>query len=52
MSPDDKLRAYWSKKEKDISFHWPGGVSTKSDAHWLYGLLNENVTAELTQSTA
>lgn len=49
MCPEDKLRASWSKKEKDIVFHWPGGSNTRSDAHWLYGVLGDEVTAELTR---
>lgn len=47
MKRIDKLLAYWSKKEKDIMLHWPGGISTKSDAHWLSGIFNKEFTEEL-----
>jgi hypothetical protein len=47
MRAQDKLRAYWSNKENDIEFHWPGGVSTKADGHYLYSVLTDEVVKEL-----
>lgn len=32
----NSLRAFWSKKEKDIMFGWPDGLQTKTDGHFLY----------------
>ena len=43
----DKLRAYWSKRERDIMLFHPLGVSTSSDAHWLSGIFNKQFTDEL-----
>lgn len=42
-----KLKAYWSKKERDLVFEWPDGISTKSDASWLYTIFNERFLNEL-----
>lgn len=47
MRAEDKLRAYWSKRERDVMFHWPGGSGTKCDAHWLYGVFNDEFVKEL-----
>ena len=43
----NKLKAYWSKKENDVMIEFPLGVGTKSDAHWLSGIFNEQLTNEL-----
>lgn len=45
---DNKLQAFWSKKERDIMLNYPLGVLTKSDGHWLSGIFNEAFTNELT----
>jgi len=47
MRAIDKLRAYWSKQENDVMFHWPGGVCTTADGHWLYGVFNDSFIEEL-----
>ena len=36
----NSLRAFWSKKEKDIMFYWPSGPHTKTDGHFLYGRMS------------
>jgi hypothetical protein len=43
----NKLKAYWNKKEKDIYFRYPLGIGTKCDAHFLSGVFNENFLNEL-----
>jgi len=43
----DRLKAVWNKREKDVMFHFPLGVLTKSDAHWLSGIFNKQFTQEL-----
>ena len=48
MKAKDKLRAYWSKRENDIMLHWPAGVGTKSDAHWLSGIFNDKFIEAIT----
>jgi len=40
MKAADKLRARW--KKGDVMFFYPVGIDTRSDAHWLYGLFNDN----------
>jgi hypothetical protein len=47
MKVIDKLRVYWSKKEKDICLHWPGGFQTKCDAHYLSGIFNDEFIGEM-----
>ena len=47
MRSEDKLRASWSKREKDIVLHWPGGSSTKADGHWLSSIFDQEFTDEL-----
>lgn len=49
MDARDKLRARWSKKEKDLMLHFPEGISTKSDAHWLSCLFDKQFTDELSR---
>lgn len=49
MKPDDKLRAYWSKRESDIMLHWPGGSSTKCDGHYLSGIFDQKFIDEMTR---
>ena len=45
MKASNKLRAYWSKREKDIMLHWP---TSKCDGHWLSGIFNKEFTDSLT----
>lgn len=47
MKKIDKLRAYWSKREDDIMFHWPGGTATKCDGHYLCRVFTKDVLDEL-----
>lgn len=47
MRQGDKLRATWSKRERDVMLHFPLGSSTQSDGHWLSGILNTKFTDEL-----
>lgn len=49
MRADDKLRAYWSKREKDVMLYHPLGVCTTADANWLSGIFNREFTEELTR---
>lgn len=45
----NKLKAFWSKKESDVMIEFPLGVGTRSDGHWLSGIFNEQLTNELKQ---
>ena len=47
MNAQDKLRATWGKKESDILLHFPLGISTRSDGHWLSNIFNKEFTDEL-----
>jgi len=47
MKQKDKLRAYWSKKEKDIMLHSPLGIQTKCDGHYLSGVFNKEFIKEM-----
>ncbi len=47
MRNTNKLRAYWSKKERDIMLQWPEGVATRSDGSWLSGVFNNTFIEEL-----
>lgn len=47
MRAKDKLRVSWGKKQRELMFHWPIGVATKSDAHYLYGIFNELFIGEM-----
>lgn len=49
MRAKDKLRILWSKKQRELMFHWPLGIATKSDAHYLYGIFNEVFICEMRQ---
>ncbi len=44
---DDKLRADWSKKERDVMLHFPVGYSTNCDAHYLSGVFDKAFIAEM-----
>lgn len=43
----DKLRAWWSKKANDIILYCPLGYGTKSDAHYLSQVFDEEFVAEM-----
>lgn len=45
----DKLRADWSKRERDVMLHFPVGESTRSDGHYLSGIFSKEFTEELTR---
>jgi len=45
----NKLKAFWSKKEVDLMIDYPLGIRTTSDGHWLSGIFNDAFTNELTQ---
>ena len=47
MRATDKLRAWWSKRERDVMLYHPLGFQTKCDAGWLSGVLNKDFTDEL-----
>ena len=47
MKAVHKFRVNWSKREKDLVYHYPLGIMTKSDAHWLNGIFTEKFTDEL-----
>lgn len=36
MEKNDKLRVDWNKRENDVMFHYPLGLQTKTDAHYLH----------------
>jgi len=44
MKANEKLRAYWSKRENDIMLYWP---SHKSDGHWLSGIFNDDFRKQM-----
>lgn len=43
----NKLKAYWSKKENDVMIEFPLGIETKSDGHWLSWIFTEQIINEL-----
>lgn len=47
MNARDKLRATYSKKEKDVILHFPLGYGTSSDGHYLSGIFNVEFTDQL-----
>lgn len=47
MKASDKLRANWSKREDDVMLHYPLGIGSRSDGHWLSGVFNKAFTDEL-----
>ena len=42
-----KLRAFYSKRERDTMFEHPTGFYTKSDAHFLHGIFTKEMQKEL-----
>ena len=47
VRPSDCLRAYWSKRERDLMLFHPLGQATSCDAHWLSGVFGKQFTDEL-----
>jgi hypothetical protein len=49
MRAKDKLRATWSKTRtlNDVLLHFPVGIGTNNDAHWLAGVFCKEFTDEL-----
>jgi hypothetical protein len=47
MKIQDKLRVWWSKKQKDYLINCPVGYGTKSDGHWLSIIFNKEFEEEL-----
>jgi hypothetical protein len=47
MRQSDKLRVYYSKREKDVMFYHPLGQDTISDAHFLHSVFDQKFTDDL-----
>ena len=47
MKAKDKLRAYWSQKDRDLMLDFPLGTGTSSDGHYLSHVFNKEFTDEL-----
>jgi hypothetical protein len=47
MKAINKLRVKWNKKEHDLLAHYPRGKNTKSDAHFLVGVFDQEFIDEL-----
>lgn len=47
MKLNDKLHAYWSKRENDLVLYHPLGVQTTSDARILANHLSKELTDKL-----
>lgn len=47
MRAADKLRATYSAKENDVMLHFPLGVGTSSDGHWLASVFDKSFTEQL-----
>ena len=47
MKAQDKLRAYWSKRERDLMLFHPLGMQTVCDAHYLSGVFDKEFLEEL-----
>lgn len=47
MKQNKKLRAYWSKRERDTMIYHPTGCNTRSDAHFLNGIFTKEMRKEL-----
>ena len=47
MKAADKLRANWSKRERDVMLHFPVGYSTNTDVHYLSGVFSREFQAEM-----
>ena len=47
MKQRQKLRAYWSRRERDLTLSHPLGPTSRADAQWLYCILNKSFISEL-----
>ena len=47
MKQDKKLRAYWSKRERDTMDYHPTGRNTRADGHVLNGIFTKEMRKEL-----
>lgn len=47
MKAADKLRAYWSKGERDLMLWNPAGEGTRPDARFLSDLFGKDFQAEM-----
>jgi len=47
VKAEDKLRVNWSNSENCLMFHWPAGISTKTDAAFLRSVFTADFTEEL-----
>lgn len=47
MKKQNKLRAYFSKKENDTVFWHPAGYCTKADAAFLHDIFTKTFRSEL-----
>lgn len=47
LKKNDKLHAYWSKRERDLMVNYPLGEQTGTDARVLAECLNKVMTDEL-----
>ncbi len=47
MKQSHKLRAYWSRRERDLTLAHPHGGTARADACWLYSILNKQFIDEL-----
>lgn len=47
MRARDRLRATWSKRERDVMIHFPLGENTSADCNWLSMVLNRDFAKEL-----
>lgn len=45
----DKLKAYWSKRERDLMLDWPAVEGGRSDARFLNSVFDKAFTDELTK---
>lgn len=47
MKLNDKLHAYWSKRERDLMLYHPMGFQTVCDARYIADVLSNEVLKEL-----
>jgi len=47
MKEYKKLRAFWSKRERDTMFEHPYGLMTKNDARFIHGVFTKEFQKEL-----
>jgi hypothetical protein len=42
-----QLGASWSKKQRDVMLHFPLGILSSSDGHWLSGIFDADFVRHL-----